>query len=194
MGSGIFPCDADTLWNIRDRSGLTGEASGLTGEAIIMYIILFSYLVYQRLGLEDHWPLALYYWHILWDHFHVFITPYWICSCFIIRCIVHTYIFGHYNPSVRIINLVSLTSLMLCVLIFIHKSQYLYCRSQFKVDSERQIFWETFHGNFYLLSEEFLPEICWEKIAEDILFVFCFDIWPWARTLALRLISQHTTY
>ena len=33
---------------------------------------------------------------------------------------------------------------MLCVLIFIHKWRDL----QFKVDSERQIFWETFHGNF----------------------------------------------
>ena len=34
-----------------------------------------------------------------------------------------------------------------------------------------------------------MPEICWEEIVEEILFVFCF-----ARTLALRLISQHTTY
>ena len=30
---------------------------------------------------------------------------------------------------------------------------------QFRVDSERLIFGETFRGNFYLLSE-FLPEIC----------------------------------
>ena len=40
---------------------------------------------------------------------------------------------------------------------------------------------------------QFLPEICWEEIAEDILPVFCFDVWPEARTLALRLISQHAT-
>ena len=32
----------------------------------------------------------------------------------------------------------------------------------FKVDSERKIFCETFHDNFYLLSE-FLPEICCNK-------------------------------
>ena len=44
----------------------------------------------------------------------------------------HTYIICHYNPSVRIIDL---------------------------VDSERQIFWEIFHGSFNLLAE-FLPEIC----------------------------------
>ena len=58
---------------------------------------------------------------------------------------------------------------MLCVLIlYISGGTY-----SFIVDSERQIFWETFHGNFYLLSE-CLAEICWEEIAEEILFVFCF--------------------
>ena len=32
------------------------------------------------------------------------------------------------------------------------------------------------------------------SVAEEILFVFCFDVRPGARTLASRLISQHTTY
>ena len=41
---------------------------------------------------------------------------------------------------------------------------------------------------------EFLPEICCEEIAEEILFLFYFVAWPGARTLVLRLISQHTTY
>ena len=63
---------------------------------------------------------------------------------------------------------------------------------QFKIDYERQIFWETFHGNF--IYSEFLPEICWEEMAEKILFAFCFDVWPGAWTLAFHLISQHTTY
>ena len=31
--------------------------------------------------------------------------------------VIHTYIIGHYNPSVRIIDLVSHTTLLLCVLI-----------------------------------------------------------------------------
>ena len=57
--------------------------------------------------------------------------------------ILHTYIIGHYNPSVSIIDLVSHTTYVVCVN-FIHKWRDL----QFKVDSERQIFWETFHGNF----------------------------------------------
>ena len=100
----------------------------------------------------------------------------------------HTYIIGHYNPSVRIIDLVSYTTYVVCVN-FIRKWWGL----QFKVDFERQIFLETFHGNFYLLSK-FLPEICWEKIAEEILFVFRFDVWLGTRTLGFRLISQHTTY
>ena len=63
------------------------------------------------------------------------------------------------------IDLVSHTTYVVCVN-FIHKWRDL----QFKVDSEWQIFWETFHGNFYLLSE-FLPKICWEEIAVEILFV-----------------------
>ena len=48
---------------------------------------------------------------------------------------IHTYITGHYNPSVCIIDLVSHTTYDLCV-IFIHMRRDL----QFKVDSERQIF------------------------------------------------------
>ena len=78
----------------------------------------------------------------------------------------HTYIISHYNPSVRIIDLVSHAAYIVCVN-FIHKWRDL----QFKVDSERQIFWETFHGSFNLLSE-FLPEICWEEISVEILFIF----------------------
>ena len=100
----------------------------------------------------------------------------------------HTYIIGDCNPSVRIIDLISHTAYVVCVN-FIQKWRDL----KFNVDSERQIFWETFHGNFYWFSE-FLPKICWEEIAKEILFVFCFDVWPGARTLVFRLISQHTTY
>ena len=48
---------------------------------------------------------------------------------------IHTYIIGHYNPSVRIIDLVSHTTCVVCVN-FIHKWRDL----QFKVDFERQIF------------------------------------------------------
>ena len=57
-------------------------------------------------------------------------------------CDIHTYIIGHYNLSVRIIDLVSYTIYVMCVN-FIHKWRDL----QLKVDSERQI-WETFLGNF----------------------------------------------
>ena len=49
--------------------------------------------------------------------------------------IQHTYKIGHYNPSVKIIDLVSYTTYVVRVH-FIHKWQDL----QFKVDSERQIF------------------------------------------------------
>ena len=92
-----------------------------------------------------------------------------------------TYINGHYNPSVRIIDLVSFTT---CVV---------WRELQFKFDSEWQIFLRNSSWQFYLLSE-FLPEIGWAEIAKKILFVICFDVWPGAWILALRLISQHTTY
>ena len=49
--------------------------------------------------------------------------------------LLHTYIIGHYNPSVRIIDLVSHTTYVVCVN-FIHKLRDL----QFKVDFERQVF------------------------------------------------------
>ena len=105
------------------------------------------------------------------------------------RVFLNTYIhnWSLHNPSVRILDLVSHTTYVVCVN-FIHKRRDL----QFKVDFEWQIFWASFHGNIYLLSE-FLPEICWEtKSPKKYCLYFVFDIWPGSRTLALRLISQHT--
>ena len=52
-----------------------------------------------------------------------------------------------------------------------------------------RFFEKLFMAILFLLTE-FLPEICWEEIAEEILFVFYFDVRPGA----LRLTSQHTTY
>ena len=37
-----------------------------------------------------------------------------------------------------------------------------------------------------IVNKTFLPEIYWEKITEEILFVFRFDVWPGARTLAFN--------
>ena len=45
--------------------------------------------------------------------------------------ILHTYIIGHYNPSVRIIDLVSHTTYIVCVNFY---------NLKFKVDSELQDF------------------------------------------------------
>ena len=64
-----------------------------------------------------------------------------ILACRYTYIIIHS--IYHYNPSVRIIDLVSHTTYVLCVN-FIHMWRDL----QFKVDSERQIFGEIFHGNF----------------------------------------------
>ena len=61
----------------------------------------------------------------------------------------------HYSPSVRIIDLVSHTIYVVCVN-FIHKWRDLH----FKVDSERQIFWETFNGNFIYSQSFFFILFC----------------------------------
>ena len=75
---------------------------------------------------------------------------------------------------------------MLCVLIlYISGGTY-----SLKVIPNDRFFEKLFMANFYLLSE-FLPEICWEEITEEILFVFCFDVWPGTQTLAFHLISLH---
>ena len=60
---------------------------------------------------------------------------------------IHTYIIGHYNRSVRIIDLVSHTTYVVCVN-FIHK-----WRDSLKSTPNDRFFWETFNGNFCLLSE-----------------------------------------
>ena len=95
------------------------------------------------------------------DHFitktsFTLFTLHFICKntkCTAFFCYIHTYIIGHYNSSVRIIDLVFHTTYVLCVN-FIHKWRDL----QFKINSERQFFGKLFMA-FYLLSE-FLPEIC----------------------------------
>ena len=52
-------------------------------------------------------------------------------------------VIGHYNPLVGITDLVSHTTYVVCVN-FKHNWRDIH----FKVDCERQIFWETFHGSF----------------------------------------------
>ena len=101
------------------------------------------------------------------------------------ECLIsYACIIGHFNLLVRIIDLVSDT--ILCVLIlYISGGTY----SLNSTPNDR-FFEKLFMAIFYLLSE-FLPDICWEKIAEEILFVFCFYVWPVARTLAFRLISVY---
>ena len=46
----------------------------------------------------------------------------------------------------------------------------------------------------FALIKGFARNLLREEIAKEILFVFRFNVWPGTRTLALPLISQHTTY
>ena len=64
---------------------------------------------------------------------------------------VHTNIIDHYNSSIRIIDLVSHTNYVVCVLIL-----YISCGTySFKVDSERQIFLRNFSWQFYFHTQSF---------------------------------------
>ena len=55
-------------------------------------------------------------------------------------------------------------------------------------DSEQQIFWETFNGNF-IDPPNFCQKCSERKSTKKYFLVFYFNVWPMARTLALRLIS-----
>ena len=46
---------------------------------------------------------------------------------------IHTYIIGHYNPSVRIIDLISHTTYVVCVNFFIHKWRHLQFKVEFQI-------------------------------------------------------------
>ena len=100
---------------------------------------------------------------------------------------LHTYIIGHYNPSVKIIDLVSHITYVVCVN-FIHKRRDL----QFKVDSERQIFLRNFSWQFYFTLRVFARNQLRGNRRRNTFRIY-FDVWPGARTLAFRLISQHTS-
>ena len=66
---------------------------------------------------------------------------------------------------------------------------------QFKFDSERQISVRKFLMANFICSQSFYQKSAEnEEITEEIIFGFCFDIWPGTRILASRLISHHTTY
>ena len=83
---------------------------------------------------------------------------------------IHTYILGHYNPSVRIIGLVSRTTYIVCVNV-IHKWRDL----EFKVELQ---FFFLRNFSFFFFKEE---------ITEEILVVFDFRHKAMVRALANTL-------
>ena len=113
------------------------------------------------LWLVRNWPkISLFRHHLDWS-LQKYLNDakiYFFCS--------HTYIIGHYNLSVRIIDLASHATYVVCFNFFIHKWRDL----QFKVDSEREIFMAIF-----IYSQSFCQKSAEEKIAEEILFASCFD-------------------
>ena len=81
---------------------------------------------------------------------------------------------------------------MLCVLIFNISGETYSLKSTL---NDRFLFEKLFMAAL-IYSQSSGQKSAVKRIAEEILFffVFCFDVWPGARILALRLISQHITY
>ena len=101
-----------------------------------------------------------------------------------------TYIIGYYNPSVRIIDLVSHTTYVVYVN-FIHMWREL----QSKVDSEQLIFfWENFSWPISIYCQSFCQKSAEMKSPKKyFFFIFRFDAWPGVWTRALRLILTETS-
>ena len=110
-------------------------------------LLLFMYFVYVchcRVVVACLFLYPLFYTALLLLPVYFFI-PFFILM--LLLCII-----GYYNPLVRIIDLGSHTTYIVCVNL-IHKLRDL----QFKVDSERKIFWKTFDVNF-IYSQSFYPK------------------------------------
>ena len=81
------------------------------------------------------------------------------------------------------------TQLMLCaIILFVNGGTY-----NLTSTLKDRFVWETFSWQSYLLLD-FLPDISWEDIAEEVFSHFWSDAWPGILNRTLRLISQHTTY
>ena len=103
---------------------------------------------------------------------------------------------GHY----RIIDLTSYTTYVVCVN-YIHEWRDL----QFKVDSERPIFWETFHGSFNY-SQSVCQKFAEKKSPKKYFFLFSYSVLMsalryepgfyvyWTSTLLTRLQGLHIAY
>ena len=82
-----------------------------------------------------------------------------------------TYIAGHYNPSVRIMEIVSNTTYVVRVN-FIHKWRNL----QFNIDSKR--LFEKLFMTISVDSQSFCQQSAERKSPQKYFSYFCFDVWP----------------
>ena len=99
----------------------------------------------------------------------------------------HIYIIGHYNPLVMITTQF-LTTLMLCALI-LYMSGGTYTLKSTPNDRFLRKFFMAIIFTFRVFARNLLKDK-----RRKILFVFCFDAWPGARSLSFPLIGHHTTY
>ena len=79
---------------------------------------------------------------------------------------LYAYIIGHYNPSVRIINIVSYTTYVVCVNLYISGGTY-----SFKSTPNDRFFERIFHGNF-IYSKSLCQKSAEREIAEEMFFLY----------------------
>ena len=91
--------------------------------------------------------------------------------------------------SVRIIDLVSHTTYVMCIN-FIHKWRDL----QFTVDSERQIFWETLHGNFLFTLRVFARNLLRGNRRRNTFCILYYMNVPWPLFYQTSLYSIPSIY
>ena len=95
--------------------------------------------------------------------------------------LMHTYIIGHYNPSVRITTQI-ITPLKLCALI-LNMSSRTY---SLKSTPNAKFIGETFHGNFILTLRVFARNLLRESRRRNIFSYLIFDDWQGIRTQAFE--------
>ena len=92
-----------------------------------------------------------------------------ICLAIIIdlKIVLHTYKIFHYNPSVRVTDLVSHTTFVVVCVNFIHKRR----DRQFKVYYEQQIFLRNFSWQCFIYSKSFCQKSTESKSPKKYFFI-----------------------
>ena len=151
---------------------------------LISYFLLMPYLEHEPwlYVCASTLPARLRLLHR--NYFYVNFSWQWSGHLVKVTCII-----GYYNTSVRITDLVSHTTHVVCI-----NFRRKWLNLQFNVDSAQQIIWETFHGSFNY-SQIFARNLLRGNRRRNIFLLYLILMSGLGlETRLLRLISQHTTH